>query len=216
MSAPQPPRYAAGLLSRGPRGSARRVALGAAAVLATALAVIAVARISGWSATRSSGSPFPAIHPGAAPAGWLSATLPDGAVLSYPPSMHSVPADRGAASAVRLDRAGAYLLYLNATPRQGDESTANWPTFRLSHLRDDDARSVRELAATAGVRFLGGTGSCVLDSYETKAGARHYTELACLVQGSRASSVVVAAAPAANWPQAASLLERAIAAYRVL
>jgi hypothetical protein len=55
----------------------------------------------------------------------------------------------------------------------------------------------------------------VLDSYVTKVGARHYTELACLVQGSRASSVVVAAAPTANWSQAASLLERAIAAYRV-
>ena len=136
-------------------------------------------------------------------------------MLWYPPSMRSVTADRGAASAVRLSRTGAYLLYLNATPRQGDERTANWPAFRLSHLLDDDARSVRELAAAAGVRFRGGTGSCVLDSYVTKVGAHHYTELACLVQGSRASSVVVATAPAANWSQAASLLERAIAAYRV-
>jgi hypothetical protein len=129
--------------------------------------------------------------------------------------MRPVTADRGAASAARLSRTGAYLLYLNATPRQGDERTANWPAFRLSHLLDDDARSARELAAAAGVRFRGGTGSCVLDSYVTKVGAHHYTELACLVHGSRASSVVVAAAPAANWPQAASLLERAIAAFRV-
>ena len=190
------------------------MALVAAAVLA-ALVAIAIAGISGRSVGSSSGPPFLAIHPGAAPAGWLSATLPDGAVLWYPPSMRSVTADRGAASAVRLSRTGAYLLYLNATPRQGGERTADWPAFRLSHLLDDDARSVRELAAAAGVRFRGGTGSCVLDSYVTKVGAHHYTELACLVQGSRASSVVVAAAPAANWSQAASLLERAIAAYRV-
>ena len=191
------------------------MALGAAAVLAAALVAVAIAGISGRNSGSSSGPPFPAIHPGAAPAGWLSATLPDGAVLWYPPSMRTVTADRGAASAVRLGRTGAYLLYLNATPHQGDERTANWPAFRLSHLLDDDARSVRELAAAADVKFRGGTGSCVLDSYVTKVGARHYTELACLVQGSRSSSVVVAAAPAANWSKAASLLERTIAAYHV-
>ena len=215
MSASEAPDHSAALPDPGHHAAVRRVALGAAAVLAAALVAVAVAGISGRSAGSSNGPAFPAIHPAAAPAGWLSATLPDGAVLWYPPSMRPVTADRGAASAVRLGRAGGYLLYLNATPRQGDESTANWPAFRLNHLRDDDARSARELAAAAGVRFRGGTGSCVLDSYVTKVGAHHYTELACLVQGSRASSVVVAAAPTANWPQAASLLERAIAAYRV-
>jgi len=215
MSTPQAPDHGAALLTPGRHPAARRMALGAAAVLAAALAAVAIAGISGRSAGSSSGPPFPAIHPGAAPAGWLSARLPDGAVLWYPPSMRPVTADRGAASAVRLGRTGAYPLYLNATPRQGEERTANWPAFRLSHLLDDNARSVRELAAAAGVRFRGGTGSCVLDSYVTKVGAHHYTELACLVQGSRASSVVVAAAPAADWSQAASLLERAIAAYRV-
>jgi hypothetical protein len=215
MSAPEAPDHSAAQLSPGRHAAVRRIVLGAAAVLAAAGVAVAIAGIPGRSAGSSSGPPFPATHPGAAPTGWLSATLPDGAVLWYPPSMRSVTADRGAASAVRLSRTGAYLLYLNATPRQGDERTANWPAFRLSHLLDDDARSVRELAAAAGVRFRGGTGSCVLDSYVTKVGAHHYTELACLVQGSRASSVVVAAAPAANWSQAASLLERAIAAYRV-
>jgi hypothetical protein len=129
--------------------------------------------------------------------------------------MRPVTADPGAASAARLGRAGAYLLYLNATPRQGDEEMATWAAFRLSHLRDDNARSVRELAAAAGIRFRGGTGSCLLDSYATKVGAHHYTELACLVQGSRAASVVVATAPTASWPQAAGLLERAVGAYSV-
>jgi hypothetical protein len=107
------------------------------------------------------------------------------------------------------------LLYLNATPRQGEETTANWAAFRLSHLRKDDARSARELAAAAGIRFRGGTGSCVLDSYVTTVGAHHYTELACLVKGSRASSVVVAAAPTSDWSHAASLLDRAVGAFSV-
>jgi hypothetical protein len=129
--------------------------------------------------------------------------------------MHPVTADLGAASAAQLSAAGTYLLYLNATPRQGDETTANWPAFRLSHLREDDVRSVHELAAAAAVRFLGGTGSCVLDSYLTRVGAHHYTELACLVQGGRASSVVVAAAPTPRWSRVSSLLYRAVAAYRV-
>jgi hypothetical protein len=129
--------------------------------------------------------------------------------------MRLVTADRGAASAAQLSRTGAYLLYLNATPRQGDETTTNWAAFRLSHLRQDDARSAHELAAAAGVRFRGGTGSCVLDSYVTKVGAHHYTELACLVTGSRSSSVVVAAAPTSNWSHAASLLDRAVAAFSV-
>jgi hypothetical protein len=192
---------------------AGRLAIGAAAVLAVAL--VAVAVVIGSGVGNSSAPPFPAIHPGPAPNGWLSATLPDGAVLSYPPSMRPVTADRGAASAAQLSPAGAYMLYLNATPRQSDETTANWPRFRLSHLREDDARSVHELAAAAAVRFLGGTGSCVLDSYLTRVGGHHYTELACLVRGSRASSVVVAAAPTSRWARASSLLDRAVAAYRV-
>jgi hypothetical protein len=182
-------------------------------VLAAALVAVAAVVASGVGST--SGPPFPGIHPGAAPNGWLSATLPDGAVLSYPPSMHPVTADRGAASAAQLNAAGGYLLYLNATPRQSDETTANWPAFRLSHLREDDARSVHVLAAAAAVRFLGGTGSCVLDTYLTRVGAHHYTELACLVQGGRASSVVVAAAPTSRWSRDSSLLYRAVAAYRV-
>jgi hypothetical protein len=200
-------------LRSGHQAVARRVAVWAAAVASAALIVVAAILASG--AGSSSGPPFPAIRPIDAPPGWLSATLPDGAVLAYPPSMRPVTADSGAASAAQLSSTGVYLLYLNATPRQSDETTANWATFRLSHLREDEDRSVHELAAAAGVRFKGGTGSCVLDSYVTKTGAHQYTELACLVQGSRASSVVVAAAPTSNWSRASSLLDRAVASYRV-
>jgi hypothetical protein len=129
--------------------------------------------------------------------------------------MQLVPSDEGAASAAAFSPSGAYLLYLNATPHEGAETLRNWPAYRIRHLLDDDARSARELSAASGVRFLGGTGSCVLDTYMTKVGAHHYTELACLVQGTHASSVVVGAAPASGWAGAAGLLEKAVAAYRV-
>ena len=60
-----------------------------------------------------------------------------------------------------------------------------------------------------------GTGACVLDDYVTEIGAHHYKEIACLVQGRSGASVIVAAAPAAQWTQAAPLLEQAVAAYQV-
>jgi hypothetical protein len=81
--------------------------------------------------------------------------------------------------------------------------------------REEDAWAVRMLAASRGVRFLGGTGSCVIDSYVTRVGSNHYTEVACLVQGQTGASVIVAAAPTAGWTRASGLLLRAIAAYRV-
>ena len=150
------------------------------------------------------------------PAGWRRAILPgDGAVLAYPPGMHPVAGDRGTISVARFGPSGAYLMYLNATPRQGTETLRNWPAFRVSHLLDDDARSARLLAARRGVRFAGGTGSCVEDAYVTKAGAHHYTELACLVQGRTRASVIVAAAPTASWASVAGVLVRSVDAYQV-
>ena len=58
--------------------------------------------------------------------------------------------------------AGAYLLYLNATPQQGEETLQNWATFRLELLREDDASSAHEVSAAQGIRFHRGTGSCVI------------------------------------------------------
>jgi hypothetical protein len=186
------------------------------------MAAVAVAAVAGV-ALAGAGNPghatggrlFPSLHAGPAPLGWHSVTLPDGAVLSFPPSMQPVRSDKGAASAAAFSPSGDYLLYLNATPHEGKETLRNWPAYRISHLLDDDARSARQLSAASGVRFLGGSGSCVLDTYVTKVGAHHYTELACLVQGSHASSVVIGAAPASGWARAAALLDKAVAAYRV-
>ena len=187
----------------------------ALAVLAS-VAAIAVAAAGFALAGGSPGRAFPALVPAAAPAGWPHLTLPDGtAVLSYPPSLRPVGGDADAASAAQVSPGGAYRLYLNATPRQGDEQLRGWATLRLRLLTADDAASARELAAAQGVAFRGGTGSCVIDQYVTRIGAHRYQEIACLVQGRTSASVIVAAAPAATWAQASPLLLRAVAAYQV-
>ena len=112
-------------------------------------------------------------------------------------------------------RAARFQLYLNATPRQGSERLRRWAAFRLRLLRSDDAASAHQDAAARGVRFRGGTGSCVIDDYVTRIGAHHFEEIACLVQGRNGASVIVATAPAAMWARARPLLFRAVAAYLV-
>lgn len=61
--------------------------------------------------------------------------------------------------------------------------------------------------------FRGGTGSCVEDTYVTRVGGHRYREIACLVAGTRGSSVLVAAAPAASWDRYRPVLEQAVDAY---
>lgn len=197
-----------------------RTALGgryALAAVAVAIAVaIAVAVIAAARPGRSPGAAFTALVPAAAPAGWPQATLPGRtAVLSYPPSLRPLSGDRDAVSAAQLSPGGRFRLYLNATPRQGTENLRQWAAFRLRLLRSDDAASAHEVAAAEGIRFRGGTGSCVIDDYVTRIGRHHFEEIACLVRGRTSASVVVAAAPAAMWARARPVLFRAVSAYLV-
>ena len=188
------------------------------AVLAVLAAIAAIAAtVAAFTLpARSPGQAFPPLVTAAAPAGWPHLTLPDGtAVLSYPPSLRPVSGDADAVSAAQVSPAGVFQLYLNATPRQGDEQLRGWAAFRLRLLTADDAASAHELAAAQDVAFRGGTGSCVIDTYVTRIGAHHYQEIACLVQGRASASVIVAAAPAATWAQASPLLLRAVAAYQI-
>ena len=188
------------------------------AVLAVLAAIAAIAAtVAAFTLpARSPGQAFPPLVTAAAPAGWPHLTLPDGtAVLSYPPSLRPVSGDADSVSAARVSPAGVFQLYLNATPRQGDEQLRGWAAFRLRLLTADDAASARELAAAQGVTFRGGTGSCVTDQYVTRIGAHRYQEIACLVQGRASASVIVAAAPAATWAQARPLLLQAVAAYQI-
>jgi hypothetical protein len=200
-------------------GRPRRV-IGAVAAGVLVVGAIVVAIVLIIAPGRSSGPPagrvFVTLVPHSAPAGWHRAALADhDAVLAYPPTMHLVAGDRSAVSAAEFSSSGRYLLYLNATPRQGDETLRNWASFRVSHLLDDDASQAHELASISGVRFLGGTGTCVSDAYVTKVGAHHFTEIACFVQGRTSASVIIGAAPTASWSSSSALLRRAIAGYQI-
>ena len=182
-----------------------------AAIAAIAITVIVFA-VPG----RSPSGAFPVLHPAAAPASWPHVRLPNGtAVLSYPPALRPIAGDTDAVSAARLGPGGAFQLYLNATPRQGAERLQDWAAFRLRLLRSDDAVSAHEISAAQGVKFRDGTGSCLIDGYVTRIGGHHYDEIACLVQGQTSASVIIAAAPAAEWAQARPLLLQAVAAYLV-
>ena len=194
--------------------TARRGRYALAVIAAVAVAVIAVV---GFALSRGSpGRAFPSLVPAAAPASWPHLTLPNGtAVLSYPPSLRPIAGDADAVSAGQVGAGGMIQLYLNATPRQGAERLQQWAAFRLRLLRADDAASARQVAAAEDVKFRGGTGSCIIDTYVTRIGGHHYEEIACLVQGHASASVIVAAAPTAMWTTESPLLLRAVAAYLV-
>jgi hypothetical protein len=133
--------------------------------------------------------------------------------LPVPPGFRAVAGDRGTLTAVLSGPGGAYLGYLNATPRQGGERLQGWPDFRLEHLRDDDARSAREDSAAQGVRTGSALRSCVVDDYVTRVGNHHFHEVACLVVQHSASNVIVAATPSGDPAHVWAVLQRAVAAY---
>jgi hypothetical protein len=159
------------------------------------------------------------LKPDAVPPSWRHRALPSGTgVLSYPAQFRSIPGDAGSVSVVLLghdEGSVPYRAYLNATPRQGGERLQGWPAFRVGLLREDDADSAHEEAGVEGVAFGGSRRSCVIDDYTTRVGHHRYREIACLVQGQEGESVVVAAAPSTAWASVHSLLEHAVADYRV-
>ena len=200
----------------------------AAATVTGALAAVVLAAVAGCqssapAAAHSGERPalpkVPPVHllsAERAPAGWHYLFLPGGgAVLAFPPSMHRVQGDHGTVSVAEFGASGSYLLYLNATPKQGHETLRDWPQFRINHVAYEEHTTPRMLAASQGVPFLGGTGTCVIDTYVTKVKSNHYTEVACYVQGKTSASVIIGAAPTADWARASGPLKRAVAAYRV-
>jgi hypothetical protein len=156
--------------------------------------------------------PFAWLSPAAPPAGWQIGRLPSGsAALAYPPGWRPIRTDPGTFSAALLGPHGKIRGYLNATPRQGAETLADWARFRTAHNRDEGDFNLVSEAAARGLRFRTGSGSCVIDRYATD--SAHYREIACLVRGSRASTVVVAAALPRDWPRLAPELERAVSSF---
>jgi hypothetical protein len=151
------------------------------------------------------------LRPQPQPRGWNLAVTGSGAKLAYPPGWREIHADAGTASAAPAGGRGVFAGYLNATPQSGQETLANWSRFRVAHLAADGARRVQLQAASTALRFRSAEGSCVIDSYSTS--KARFREIACIISGARATTVVGAAAPVAGWPQKAAVLERAVASY---
>jgi hypothetical protein len=189
----------------------RTRAVGLVALAAGTVVLIVALAGCGASSTRRASGPFAWLHPASPPTGWSVARTGGGAMLAYPPGWRSIKTDPGTASAALLGRGGRIDGYLNATPKQGPETLANWSLFRPQHNRDEGARDLRLIAAVGNARFRSARGSCVIDTYTTSKDT--YREIACLVSGSGSSAVVVAAAPNALWGAQAAMLERAVSSF---
>jgi hypothetical protein len=188
------------------------------AIGATAVALIVLGVFVGLTPgdQRSQGPPagaFAWLRPAPAPADWNVTRISGGATLSYPPGWKSLKTDPGTATAGLL-RGGDeddIVGYLNATPRQGEETLENWASFRPDHNRDEGDQSVHLIASSTGLPFRGGHGSCVIDDYTTSRAT--YREIACFASGAGSSAVVVAAAPTSSWHQQEATLRRAVSAF---
>jgi hypothetical protein len=122
----------------------------AALVLAGLMAVLLIVALAGCGASgrgRASG-PFGWLRPASAPAGWNVARTQGGAALAYPPGWTPIKTDPGTASVAILAGGQRIDGFLNATPRQGTETLADWSRFRPEHNQDEGDRGVRFLAAT--------------------------------------------------------------------
>ena len=186
-----------------------RAIVGLVAVTVAAVALIVGLGCGGESSHGRPG-PFAWLHPATPPAGWRVARS-SGGELAYPPGWRLIKTDPGTASVALLGSGGRIDGYLNATPKQGAETLANWSRFRPEHNLDEGDRSVHVIASANQLSFRSGPGSCVIDDYTTSKAT--YREIACLVSGPRSSAVVVAAAPIALWNQRAATLERAISSF---
>ncbi len=191
-------------------GSRRLLAV--AATIAAILGVLGGAAEVGASVNAQAPA-FRWLQPQPPPPGWKLARLPSGAAtFAYPKTWRPIRTDPGTASVALLGHGRTIRGYLNLTPRQGAETLANWPSFRIEHLDDEGSKDVRLIASAHGLSFRSGRGSCVIDSYRTS--RTRYREIACLVAGTRTSSVIVGAVPSKTWAQQAETIERAIASLR--
>ena len=187
-----------------------RATVGLVAVTLAAVVLIVGPAGGGESSHRRPSGPFAWLHPVSPPAGWKVARSSGGA-LAYPPGWRAITTDPGTASVALLGGGDRIDGYLNATPKQGAETLANWSRFRPEHNLGEGDRSVHLISSASHLSFRSGRGSCVIDDYTTSKAT--YREIACLVSGPRSSAVVVAAAPIALWHQQAATLERAVSSF---
>ena len=204
----------------------RRIRPGAAAATAALTAALALALFgcasgpspsagSGAAASASALAGFGWFHPNPAPGAWRRASLSgQRATLSYPGSLRPEHGDPGTVTVGSTAKSGKALVYLNVTPKQGGETLHNWPGFRMEHLREDGQSAVHLDGASGPLNFRGGHGRCVIDSYTTDVHHNQYNEIACIVQGAHATSVLVAATSATVWQANRALLEDVVSSYQ--
>ena len=187
------------------------LAIGAALALASAAALAACG--SDAPAPASNAQAFGWLRPSPPPHGWQESRLPDGSArLAYPRRWTSIRSDPGTVTAALRTGGGEIRGYLNATPQQGEETLANWASFRVDHNREEGDVNVAPVASATNLRFPGARGSCVIDTYTSSTG-HSYREIACIVAGGTATTVVVGAAPPQQWPRQAPAIERAISSF---
>jgi hypothetical protein len=156
---------------------------------------------------------FAWLRPSAPPRAWHTSLLPDGrARMTYPRGFRPIRSDPDTVSAADRTAAGEIQGYLNATPQQGEETPANWSSFRVDHNRDEGDVNVKTVASATNLRFQGARGSCVIDTYTSSTG-HAYREVACIVAGESATTVIVGAAPPAQWARQGPAIERAISSF---
>jgi hypothetical protein len=154
------------------------------------------------------------LQPAPPPSSWDISKLPNGeARLAFPASWRSIVSDPGTRTAAIRSSGGHIVGYLNATPRQGDESLAGWSSFRIEHNQEEGDTNVKLVAAADNLMFRGGHGSCVIDDYRSSSG-HQYREVACIVAGTKATTVIVGAAPPQDWHSQSPAIERAISAFK--
>jgi hypothetical protein len=197
--------------------SSRRLVVGIALAGLVALVAVGCGGASGGGATPTTQShaaagPFAWLRASAPPPGWKIARLPSGkAALAYPPGWRAIETDPGTVSAALMGPHGRIRGYLNATPQGGAETLANWARFRPAHNHEEGDRAVVRLASARGLHFMNGSGSCVIDRYKTV--SDRYKEIACIVRGTHATTVVVGAAEPSAWASLAPDLQRAVASF---
>jgi hypothetical protein len=187
-----------------------RTTVGLFAVPLAAVVLIVGVAGGGQSSHRRPDGQFAWLHPASPPTGWKVARS-RGGMLAYPPGWRMLVHDPGSAAVALLRGRDRIDAYLDATPKQGAETLANWSRFRPEHNRREGDRGVRLIASATNLTFRSGRGSCVIDQYTTSKAT--YREIACLVSGPSSSAVVVAAAPTALWNRHAATLERAVSSF---
>jgi hypothetical protein len=187
------------------------------------LAIVAALALASAAALAACGSDAPApvsnaqafgwLRPSPPPHGWQQSRLPNGsAQLAYPVRWRSTRSDPGTVTAALRASDGEIRGYLNATPKQGEETLANWASFRLDHNRDEGDVDVTGVASATNLRFRSAHGSCVIDTYTSSTG-HSYREIACIVAGASATTVIVGAAPPEQWQQQGPAIEHAISSF---